>query len=190
MTDQENAFPQANSRVAIENVTPEIDGGHFALKRSVGDRVTVEADIFADGHDVLSAVLKFRRDASTDWQEIPMTFVANDRWRGEFAVTETGIYLYTIEAWADHFQSWRRDLKKRLDAGQKVSVDLLVGAELAEAAAKKANDADAAQLRNWAGELRGEKKIAAERALDSQMAGLMARYPDRRIATVYPKELR
>ena len=75
-----------------------------------------------------------------------MSFLVNDRWRAEFAVTETGIYLYTVEAWANRFQSWRRDLKKRLDAKQDVSVDLLVGAELVEAAAKRANDADAAKL--------------------------------------------
>jgi starch synthase (maltosyl-transferring) len=190
MTDQENAFPQSNSRVAIENVTPEIDGGHFALKRSVGERIAVEADIFADGHDVLSAVLKFRRDVSADWQEIPMAFVANDRWRGEFAVTETGVYVYTVEAWADHFQSWRRDLKKRLEVRQDVSVDLLVGAELVEAAARRAGGADAGQMVNWAGELRGEKSIAAERALDSKLADLMARYPDRHLATIYAPELR
>lgn len=190
MPDQENAFPQRNSRVAIETVTPEIDGGLFALKRSVGERVIVEADIFADGHDVLSAVLKFRPEASSDWQETPMAFLANDRWRAEFAVTETGIYLYTIEAWADHFQSWRRDLKKRLDARQDVSVDLLLGAELIEAAAKRAKGADAEQLQNWARELRGDKNSATGRAVDLETATLMARYPDRRLATVFARELR
>jgi starch synthase (maltosyl-transferring) len=190
MIDQENTFPQRNSRVAIENVIPEIDGGDFALKRSVGEAVIVEADIFADGHDVLSAVLKFRLEASPEWQETPMTFLVNDRWRGEFAVTETGIYFYTVEAWIDHFKSWRRDLKKRLDAGQDVSVDLLVGAAMAEAAATRANGDDAPQLRNWAAELAGEKKIAVQRALDVQMARLMARYPDRRLATLHAREFR
>ena len=190
MTDQENAFPQHNSRVAIENVTPEIDEGLYALKRSIGESVTVEADIFADGHDVLSAVLKFRPQKTPDWQETPMSFQVNDRWRGEFSVTEIGTYFYTIEAWVDHFQSWQRDLKKRLDAKQDVSVDLLVGADIVQAAAKRASGADATKLLNWANELRGEKKIAAERALDPQMAGLMARYPDRRLSTVYAQELR
>ncbi len=161
MTDQESTFPQHNSRVAIENVTPEIDGGLFALKRAVGEQVTVEADIFADGHDVLSAVVKYRPDTSPDWQEIPMEFLVNDRWRAEFAVAQTGIYLYTVEAWADHFLSWRRDLKKRLDAKQDVSVNLLVGVDLIEAAVKRADAADAAQLQDWARQLRGDKNIAA-----------------------------
>jgi starch synthase (maltosyl-transferring) len=190
MTDQENDFPQQNSRVAIENVTPEIDGGQFAFKRTVGERVVVEADIFADGHDVLSAVLKFRPEKSGQWQETSMAFQANDRWRGEFSVSQTGVYLYTIEAWVDHFQSWRRDLKKRLDANQDVSVDLLTGAQMIEAAAKRAAGADAEQLRSWAATLREEKSLAVQRALDPQLASLMARFPDRRLATVYPKEFR
>ena len=189
-TENENTFPQRNSRVAIENVIPEIDEGHYALKRTVGETVTVEADIFADGHDVLTAVLKFRPQNTSDWQETPMSFLVNDRWSGEFSVTETGTWLYTIEAWVDHFQSWRRDLKKRLDAKQDVSVDLLVGAEMVQAAAARATGADATQLLNWATDLRGEKKAAIERALDLQMAGLMARYPDRRLSTIYQRELR
>ena len=41
-------------RVAIENVRPEIDGGRFPAKRVVGERVIVEADIFADGHDAIA----------------------------------------------------------------------------------------------------------------------------------------
>ncbi|MGH8023558.1 MAG: maltotransferase domain-containing protein, partial [Limisphaerales bacterium] len=190
MSDHENAIPQRNSRVAIENVTPEIDVGRFALKRVAGEGVVVEADIFADGHDELSAVLKFRTEKGPAWREIGMTFMVNDRWRGEFAVSEPGIYLYTVEAWVDYFRSWRRDLKKRLDAGQDVSVDLLAGAALAEAAAKRADGADVGLLLNWSATLRGEKNVAVGRALDAQMAGVMARYPDRRLATVYGRDLR
>ena len=47
-------------RAVIEGVKPEIDCGRFPIKRVVGDRVTVEADIFTDGHDALSARLLFR----------------------------------------------------------------------------------------------------------------------------------
>jgi len=189
-----NPFPQKNGRVVIEKVVPEIDAGHYALKRTVGERVLVEADIFTDGHDVISAVLKFRTHKNPFWSETPMEFLANDRWRGEFSIPEMGVYFYTIEAWIDHFKSWRRDLKKRLDAKQDVSVDLLVGAELIEAAAGRANGADAEQLASRTKELRVEKSAinnsVFERALDPQLVDLMARYPDRRLATAYEKELR
>jgi starch synthase (maltosyl-transferring) len=49
-------------RVIIEGVQPEIDGGRYPIKRTVGERVEVEADIFTDGHDVLSAVLLHRSE--------------------------------------------------------------------------------------------------------------------------------
>ena len=48
------APPDGRSRVIIENVTPEVDGGTFAVKRVRCERVIVEADIFADGHEVPS----------------------------------------------------------------------------------------------------------------------------------------
>src|SRR5690606_6232273 len=35
------------SRAAIEGVAPEVDGGRFPIKRVVGERVEVEADVFA-----------------------------------------------------------------------------------------------------------------------------------------------
>ena len=36
------------TRIVIEGVTPEIDSGCFPIKRIIGDKVVVEADIFAD----------------------------------------------------------------------------------------------------------------------------------------------
>ena len=52
-------------RVAIENVYPEVDGGRFPIKRTPGETVIVNADIIADGHDLLSAVLLHRRKLLT-----------------------------------------------------------------------------------------------------------------------------
>ena len=48
-------------RAVIENVTPSVDGGRFAIKRCAGDTVVVEADVFADGHDQLRCLLLHRR---------------------------------------------------------------------------------------------------------------------------------
>lgn len=185
--EREQHFPANNSRVAIENVAPQMDGGLFSIKRCAGDHLVVQADIFADGHDVLSALLKFRSEKDANWTETLMELQVNDRWRGEFTVSETGVWCYTVEAWVDHFKSWRRDLKKRLDAKQNVSVDLLIGAEMVEAAAARAAGTDAAQLMARAGDLRAGK---ADDALDPQLAEWMARYPDRKSAAVYEKELR
>src|SRR5437899_937020 len=120
----------SRSRVVIESVTPEIDAGRFPIKRTLGEKVVVEADIFADGHDFLAAVLRYRKETAAEWLEAPISALVNDRWRGEFRVTQLGRYCYTLAAWVDHFQTWTHDLRKRLDAGQDVSVDLLIGANL------------------------------------------------------------
>ena len=129
--------PRADGRqrVAIESVSPEIDGGRFPAKRSVGEMVAVEADIFADGQDALACVLRYRHEAESDWTEVPMVPLVNDRWRAEFVVTELGRYRFTIEAWVDHLETWRRQLAKRVEAGQDVTQEQEVGARLAEAGA-------------------------------------------------------
>ena len=79
-------------RVVIENVYPEIEEGLFPIKRIVGERVVVGADIFADGHDAVSAVLLFRRSGEPSWLETPMEPEVNDRWHGSFTVLEVGEY--------------------------------------------------------------------------------------------------
>ncbi len=66
----------APSRVIIENVRPEIDCGQFPIKRTVGEEVVVEADIFAEGHDNLMAIVKHRPLGSSEWAEAPMTAAA------------------------------------------------------------------------------------------------------------------
>ena len=66
------ASAAAALRVVIEGVTPEIDHGRFPAKRVLGDRVTVGADVFAEGHDRLAAVLRFRRSSDETWHEVPM----------------------------------------------------------------------------------------------------------------------
>ena len=96
-------------RVVIEGVKPEIDGGRFPIKRTVGESVTVSADIFTDGHDTVSGVLLYRKAEASVWQEVGLAFVVNDRWRASFDVTEVGRYVYTLSAWVDPFRSWRRN---------------------------------------------------------------------------------
>jgi len=179
-------------RTVIEEVKPEIDGGRFAIKRTVSEEVVVEADIFTDGHDALSAVLLYRRESQPQWTKVPMEFLVNDRWRGSFQVTELGRYRYTLIAWADHFKTWRRDLAKKVEAGQDVLVDLLVGARLIEEAGRRASKAEGQVLRKWAEGLRAAAKSQSARirlALSNEVAALMEKHPDRRFATTYEKEL-
>jgi len=118
--------------VVIEHVQPEIDGGYFPIKRIIGEKVKVTADIFADGHDQISTALLFRKQGKEKWQVSPMSLVGNDRWSGEFTVEEIGIYEYTIEGWVDHLITWLKDIQKRFQAQEKNKVDLLSGFPLLE----------------------------------------------------------
>jgi starch synthase (maltosyl-transferring) len=174
-------------RVVIENVSPAIDNGEFPAKRTVGERVIVEADAFTDGHDRVRCVLRHRRRNGGDWQELPMTPLVNDRWRGEFQVTALGYYEYTIIAWVDHFLSWRHDLTRRVDP-RDIELALLMGADMVEAAARRADGTEARQLLQWSNELRDDGRTHDERvavAASDMLDTAMLRHSDRSLLREY-----
>ena len=184
------AFPR---RVVIENVQPEIDCGRFPIKRTVDERVEVTADIFADGHDLLYAVLRHRPASQANWEEVPMQPLDNDRWRGEFRVPLEGRHLYTLQAWTDRYLSWSRDIVKKFEAGQDLSVDILVGVQLVEAAALRVSRKDRGLLATQADELRKlaarDMAAAVKMASSPELKAPMIRHADRRRATNYGREL-
>ncbi len=122
-----------------------------------------------------------------------MLSLPNDRWRAEFEPTGLGAYCFTVESWVDHFGSWVRDLAKRVEAGQDVTVDLLAGAQLVEEAAERAGKPDATALRAAARKLRAtgprSAKGAIKAALAPELKALVARHPDRAHASRHPAEL-
>ena len=186
------APPDGRSRVIIENVTPEIDGGTFAAKRVCGERVIVEADIFADGHEMISGMLLFRREAEKKWHETALKLVVNDRWRADFRVDEIGRYRYTLAAWIDRFQSWRRDLQKRAEVDEHSELDILTGALIIEQAARRASASDKKKLLEAIELLRDEDTSLSTKlttALSDDLLELVQRYPDRDGDTRYGKEL-
>ena len=64
---------QGLQRVVVEHVTPEIDAGRFYVKKTIGDTVRVEADIFTDGHDHSAGAL---RNAAVEKNQILIGAVA------------------------------------------------------------------------------------------------------------------
>jgi starch synthase (maltosyl-transferring) len=177
---------EGRSRVIIEAAAPEVDGGAFPAKRVVGDVVVVEADIFADGHDLIAAVVLHRHDSEKKWREVAMRPLANDRWRAEFTVERLGFHRFSFEAWIDHFATWHRDLKKRIDGGateEELRVQFQIGAEYVRAAIARTNARDRRKLQaildeNTLEELGGDDVLA-----------LMARNTERKFAVRYPSEL-
>ena len=169
------------SRVVIENVRPSVDEGRFPAKGIVGDTVPVTEDIFADGHDSISARLLYRKSGEIEWRETAMAAAENDEWRGGFSIGEPGMYTFAVEGWIDRFSSWRKALQKKLDAGQEIGADLLIGARIVETAAERADGGGAARLRGLAETLKdaSDPAAAAAIALGAQAAKLMAEFPDR-----------
>ncbi len=118
-------------QVVIENVSPSVDCGRYAAKRSLGDRLAVGADIYKDGHDLIGARVRYRKPGERGWQFQPMRFDFNpDRWLADIDLDCLGRWEVTVEAWPDFFATWVADLRKRLDAGQDVASELLEGAAL------------------------------------------------------------
>jgi starch synthase (maltosyl-transferring) len=177
--------PDGRKRVIIEAVSPAVDGGRFPAKRTVGDLVRVEADVFTDGHDAIAASVLARHGSSETWLEIPMQALVNDRWFAAFRVGEIGRYRFKVQGWVDHFETWRRDLLKRIAADTDAQVDYLIGADLIAAAAARATAKDAAWLLKRASVLRSGDPVLDLRihATDTALHELILRYPNKRFAT-------
>ncbi|KIH78255.1 hypothetical protein GFER_05630 [Geoalkalibacter ferrihydriticus DSM 17813] len=179
-------------RVVIENMTPQVDGGRFAVKRVVGEQVVVQADVFCDGHDELAALLLYRHENEEQWHKVPMEHLGNDRWEARFAVSALGTCYYTIAARVDHFLTWHKDLAKRFAVGQDLAVDREIGARLCEAAGLRAGSGHAGELREWASRIRQapDDATAVRLAEDPQLAALMAVHYDPQLVTQAEVELR
>ncbi len=120
---------QPPPRIQIQNVWPQLDCGRFAVKRTVGDRVEVWANVFRDGHEVLGVAIRYKRPGGR-WQEAPMHALGNDRWSGSFEVDRCGRWCYRVQAWHDRIASWQDEVRRKAEAGQE---DL--ASELSEGAA-------------------------------------------------------
>jgi starch synthase (maltosyl-transferring) len=112
-------LPQSKPpRIQIEEVWPQIDCGRYPVKRSAGDEVEVWATIFRDGHEALGAAILYRGPGSVKWQEAPMRFEGNDRFAGSFHVDACGRWEFTVQAWVDRFESFRDELRRKVEGGQ------------------------------------------------------------------------
>jgi len=176
--------PQDFPRVIIEAVKPQIDGGRYPIKRVIGEKVYVSADIYKEGHDKLAAVLKVRPVGDKDWQESPMTQGDNDYWYGEFTVNSIGHWEYTIEAYAERYLSWVDEISKKNLPGANIGSELLEGLAILKQAAAKAQKDDRQRMESIIAALEGaltagEQSGAVELGAGNVMRSLMAKYPDR-----------
>jgi starch synthase (maltosyl-transferring) len=194
---QSHAPPEdGRLRVLIEAVSPEIDAGAYPVKRVLGDRLVVSADLIADGHDVLGGALLVRGPGDAGWSRIPLRELGNDRWQAEIGLYRLGLWRYSVEGWVDHAATWRKHLQAKHEAGAASAADLplelMVGSRLCADAATRATGDDATQLRQLAAALADKSLPVANRVATALLAGtgeILSRHPDLERAGRYPREL-
>ena len=118
--------------IIIDMIRPTTPGGAGRPKTSIGERTPVQARIFRDGHDLLAARVRWRRDGARKWSEAPLTLTVNDIWTGELTCQDVGAHEFVIEAWTDVFATWRKELRLKVGAGQDVTTELEEGARILE----------------------------------------------------------
>ena len=154
------AAAAAEPRIVIENLSPGVAGGSFAVKRVVGDRVEVTADIYTDGHEKVGAELLWRAETDSTWQAVAMLEEGNDVWSAAFTLPRMGRHEFTVEAWDDRFGYYREGLVKKVVAGVAAPVDFLEGRAFLERALKRADTAQAAVLKAALAELADSEEDA------------------------------
>lgn len=176
------------NRVVIENAKPCVDCGRFPIKRTAGEFVNVTADIFADGHDVVKGAIQYRKKDQTDWHEVGMQNLGNDAFSGSFQVLEIGTYEYTVLGWIDRFESIRRDMIKKWEAGQEISSEIVELAAEIQLASGHAPAPDSKTLKSIAQELTSisEPSMCVQAVQSDVLPLLMGRYEDRSRMASYP----
>lgn len=169
------------SSILIEDVTPSVDCGRYPIKREVDDSVAVSTDIFREGHDLIAAVVQYRQTGEDAWHEAPMELIDNDRWQGSFTVDVIGPAEYSIVAWPDHFESWRDELSKKVEAGLDVPSELLEGYQCVEETFARASDADLEAMQHIVEEARAAKnqRDSARLMLGKDLEALVRRNANR-----------
>jgi starch synthase (maltosyl-transferring) len=183
---------QGLQRVVVEHVTPEIDAGRFYVKKTIGDTLGVEADIFTDGHDHVGARLLYRHQDEKKWHYVPMHLINNDRWHASFNLLKTGFYHYIVTGWLDHAATWQHGFEKKYQDAQHMAIELLIGAELLEAMLPAASKTDHKNISKVIALMRDESKYdkAVNTVLSRDFHHFIDTYPNLEHATTYSCELK
>lgn len=185
ITEQHMIDRDGRERVVIEAVSPTVDNGAFPIKRTPGETVTVSADLFADGHDEIAASVLFKSSSSEKWHEVAMEKLENDRFQTTFTVDTFEPHSFKICGRIDSFASWKKGLIKKHEAGQNVSSELLAGAHLISAAAKRADRTSAKKLARYSNAIENtsDQSGAVSTATESTLTHLMYDWADRTFDT-------
>jgi starch synthase (maltosyl-transferring) len=119
------------NRAIISAITPVVDAGVYPVKRTEGDWLTVQADVFTDGHDQVRPILLIKEKGGRKWHEIKMNVLDGDRWHAVYPCAKTGEFVYRVKAMVDHALTWQHAFRKRLPESDEkellVQVSIAIG---------------------------------------------------------------
>ncbi len=171
-------------RVIIENVLPQIDNGDFFIKRIIGQKVAITADVISDGHDVLEAAVLFKHEKEKKWNEVRMVSKPNDEYEAELTVEKQGYYSYLVEAWIDYALNWQYGIGKKIQDNQLVKSELLEGIEYINPLLKKVSASEKKYLQELGTLFSDEKKYskAISEAVSDKLKSIFKKYPEKFLA--------
>ncbi len=171
-------------RVIIENITPQLECGSFFVKRVVGEKIEVTADILPDGHDVIQAEILYKHEKEKKYRELRMAHLGNDCYSATFVVEKQGFYQYEVRAWVDYALNWQHGIEAKLKDNQRVISELLDGVQYLKYLLKKASATDKAYLTKLVDQFQDEKHYdaAIAQAGSDKLHKLFIKYPQRILA--------
>lgn len=169
------------SRVVIESIYPQLEGGKFPIKATVGELIPVTADVLCDGHDVIAASLRYKHENDRTWKETRMAPVENDAWQAAFLCEKQGAYTYKIEGWVDYALNWQHGIERKIDDGQKVTSELLEGIDYLSKIKEKANKTEKTYLQSLQAMFDDDSKYndAIREATSEKLHTIFLKYPEK-----------
>jgi len=165
-------------RAVINAVRPSTPD-RFSAKGVMGHQVAISANVFADGHDVIAARLRWRPIGGR-WVEIPMVATGNDRFAAWVTPRAVGHHEFEIDGWVDRHGTWRHRVEVKFAAGQDVAQELEEGARLLEGDLDRLPTTLTAEAATAIGALRDEDR--ADRvgpAMAPGLGAILSQLPDR-----------
>jgi len=175
---------QNQKRVVIDHVSPQVNCGEFPIKRVVNQMVTVNSNVFSDGHDIIAASVLFKHENENKWSEVRMNHLHNDEWVASFVVKKQGFYSYKVQGWVDYALNWQHGITRKIDDNQHVKSELLEGVEYIKEIEKKVTKSEKEYLDNLKKLFLNEKGYdhAILEARGQKLNAIFWKYPQKKLA--------
>src|SRR5262249_28385836 len=145
-----------SGRVAINDVRPRTPDRVSPAKGTIGQRLDLSANVYADGHDIVAARARWRPCGKKKWIDAPRTALGNDRFAAAIVPGGLGAREDVTDGWVDVHATWRHRVRAKVGAGQDVAQELEEGARLLEGECDRLPPETAHRLGRIVGILRDE----------------------------------